>query len=162
MQTNDIYNTCLDISNVLNCLLYTSRDGVGYLFGGVESGQHGRFQRIHKPLVLCFVLAVLTDKPVQLHCRGEQFEVCLLYTSYRAYSSLSATGCILSGVSFPSVPQHRCKCRSVFPVSYTHLRFFIGVLICNPVRFYADAEVVRAVKVACFNNLCLLYTSRCV
>ena len=51
------------------------RDGVGYLFGGVESGQHGRFQRIHKPLVLCFVLAVLTDKPVQLHCRGEQFEV---------------------------------------------------------------------------------------
>ena len=39
------------------------RDGVGYLFGGVESGQHGRFQRIHKPLVLCFVLAVLTDKP---------------------------------------------------------------------------------------------------
>ena len=51
------------------------RDGVGYLFGGVESGQHGRFQRIHKPLVLCFVLAVLTDKPVQLHRRGEQFEV---------------------------------------------------------------------------------------
>ena len=45
------------------------RDGVGYLFGGVESGQHGRFQRIHKPLVLCFVLAVLTDKP------------CLFYTS---------------------------------------------------------------------------------
>ena len=32
-------------------------------------------QRIHKPLVLCFVLAVLTDKPVQLHRRGEQFEV---------------------------------------------------------------------------------------
>ena len=35
----------------------------------------------------------------------------------------------------------------------SHNRFFIGVLICNPVRFYADAEVVRAVKVACFNNL---------
>ncbi len=32
------------------------RDGVGYLFGGVESGQHGCFQRIHKPLILCFVL----------------------------------------------------------------------------------------------------------
>ena len=51
------------------------RDGVGYLFWGVESGQHGRFQRIHKPLILRFILAVLTDKPVQLHRRGEQFEV---------------------------------------------------------------------------------------
>ena len=28
-----------------------------------------------RQLVLCFVLAVLTDKPVQLHRRGEQFEV---------------------------------------------------------------------------------------
>ena len=51
------------------------REGVSYLFWGVESGQHGCFQRIHKPLVFRFVLAVLTDEPVQLHRRGEQFEV---------------------------------------------------------------------------------------
>ena len=51
------------------------REGVGYLFGCVESGQHGCFQRIHKPLVLRFVLAVLADEPVQLYRRDEQFEV---------------------------------------------------------------------------------------
>jgi len=51
------------------------RNGVGYLFRCVEGGKHRRFERIHKPLVLRFVLAVLSDEPVQLHRRGEQFEV---------------------------------------------------------------------------------------
>ncbi len=49
--------------------------GVGYLFRGVEGCQHGRFQRVHIPLVLRIVLAVPAYQPVQFRSRGKQFEV---------------------------------------------------------------------------------------
>ena len=38
-----------------------------------------------------------------------------------AYSNLSAADYILSGVASPSVPPHRCKYRSVFPLGRTSL-----------------------------------------
>ena len=50
-------------------------DGVRDGLRRVERRQHRGFQRVHIPLVLRFVPAVLTDDTVQLHRRGEQFEV---------------------------------------------------------------------------------------
>ena len=51
------------------------RDGIRYGLRRVERRQHRGFQRVHIPLVLRFIPAVLPDDAVQLHRRGEQFEV---------------------------------------------------------------------------------------
>ena len=41
----------------------------------VEGSEDRLFQTVHQLLVFTFVLAVLSDKSVQLHCRSKQLKV---------------------------------------------------------------------------------------
>ena len=114
------------------------RNGAGYLLRSIEGGQHGCFQRIHKPLVLRIVFAVLPYQPVQFHGRGKQFEV-----GFRPVDGIRQFPCRVQNTFQPSEAAILLKyrpffgcCSSLFPVKDE----------CRPYRLDVVPQPLFAVK----------------